>query len=337
VRPENRLGAGRLASAPVSDSFLTNRVLCARTPLDRRSIGARIAIAGLASLGALLARPMAAQAQTSATPDASGASTGSPPPAGQVSDTSGAPAPAPAENRSDLTGGAYTTPTLLFIPAAAVPQWNVRIIASTQVQGPAPVAATVQPGLGVELGLPAGFTLGAGTNWVGGDVSQATGSTDFNLGISPYFQARYHILGEDSGRGWQLGSSLTYKFVGFEGDPGELELAASLQYRELRYEFGVQAVLGQDFEDAGDHDAEVHVYAVGRPIPQLALGAAGQVRISLSDDAGDGDSSYDVIGGAIASLTIGRFQVGVLAGETTVGLRQGQVAAMSQVFATARF
>ncbi len=132
--------------------------------------------------------------------------------------------PSPA----DPTGGAYTTPTLLFIPAGAVPKWNVRAIASTELQSPSDVNAGVRPGLGVELGIPAGFTLGAGTNWVGGDVN-ATGKTDFNLGISPYFQGRYHILGNANGRGWQLGTSLTYKFVGFEGDPGELEMAASFQ------------------------------------------------------------------------------------------------------------
>jgi hypothetical protein len=236
----------------------------------------------------------------------------------------------------DPTGGAYTTPTLLFIPAGAVPKWNARIIASTELQGPSDVNAGVRPGLGVELGLPAGFTLGAGTNWVGGDVSPSTGNTDFNLGISPYFQARYHILGGSDGRGWQLGTSLTYKFVGFEGDPGELELAVSMQYRRLGYEVGVQGVLGQDFHDAGGHDGELHAYAVGRPIPELALGAAGQVRVSLSGDSGDG-SQYDVLGGGIASLTLGHYQIGALAGASTLGLDQGHIGALGQLFATARF
>jgi hypothetical protein len=82
----------------------------------------------------------------------------------------------------DPTGGAYTTPTLLFIPAAAVPTWNVRVITSLDVQGPtAPDRLAVgtpsnglstvgfQPGIAGELGLPGGFTFGAGTIWVGGD------------------------------------------------------------------------------------------------------------------------------------------------------------------------
>src|SRR5580658_5741523 len=42
----------------------------------------------------------------------------------------------PAAPQEDPTGGAYTTPTLLFIPAAAVPVWNVRVIASLDMQGP---------------------------------------------------------------------------------------------------------------------------------------------------------------------------------------------------------
>ncbi len=278
-----------------------------------------------------------ANAQPAADATAPAPAVEAPPPPQPTADTTTPAAAVEAPPSVDPTGGAYTTPTLLFIPAGAVPKWNVRLIASTELQSPSDVNGGVRPGLGLELGLPAGFTLGAGTNWVGGDVSPTNGSTDFNLGISPYFQARYHILGDSNGRGWQLGSSLTYKFVGFEGDPGELELAASLQYRELHYEFGVQAVLGQDFEDAGDHDAEVHVYAVGRPIPQLALGAAGQARISLSDDSGDGDSKYDVIGGGIASLTLGRYQIGALAGATTLGLVQGHVGGLGQLFATARF
>src|SRR4051812_22098329 len=71
----------------------------------------------------------------------------------------------------DPTGGPYTSPPLLFPPAAAVPKWNVRVIASSEVQGPADIHATFRPGLGGELGLPFGVTVGAGTNWVGGDVN----------------------------------------------------------------------------------------------------------------------------------------------------------------------
>jgi len=38
--------------------------------------------------------------------------------------------------REDPTGGAYTMPTLLFVPAGAVPAWTVRAITCLAVQGP---------------------------------------------------------------------------------------------------------------------------------------------------------------------------------------------------------
>jgi hypothetical protein len=234
----------------------------------------------------------------------------------------------------DPTGGAYTSPTLLFLPASALPVWNVRAIASTELQGPSDVHAGFRPGLGMELGLPAGFTIAAGTNWVGGDVNPNTGNPDFNLGISPYFQARLHVAGASDGRGFQLGTSATYKFVGFEGDPGEMELALSAQYRMPQYEVGLQAVAGKDFGST-DSDAEVHAYALYRVIPQLGVGAAGQARIAIVSQPGE--NAYDAMGGAIASLTLGRYQVGALAGGSTLGLAQGHVGALGQLFGTARF
>ena len=238
----------------------------------------------------------------------------------------------------DATGGAYTSPTLLFMPAAAVPKWNARVIVSTELQGPADVHATFRPGLGGELGLPGGVTIGAGTNWVGGDVNQGTGRTDFNLGLSPYAQARIHILGRDDGYGFQLGTGLVYKFVGFEGDPGELELAVSTQYRHTKYEIGLQAVLGQDLREGDGHDGELHAYAVYRVIPQLAVGGAGQVRIALGDDnEAVARRSYDVIGGAIASLTLGRYGIGALGGASTLGLDRTRTGALAQLFGTVRF
>jgi hypothetical protein len=237
----------------------------------------------------------------------------------------------------DPTGGDYTSPTLLFISAAAVPQWNVRVIASSELQSPSDVHAGFRPGLGGELGLPLGFTIGAGTNWVGGDINQTTGRNDFNLGLSPYLQARSHILGSIDGRGVQLGAGVIYKFVGFEGDPGEIELAVSAQYRRARYEFGLQGVAGQDFGDSNHHDGEVHAYAVYRVIPQLALGLAGQVRIAIAPPPDAGNSSYDVMGGAIASLTLGRYQVGALGGASTLGLNQGHAGGLGQLFGSVRF
>jgi hypothetical protein len=223
---------------------------------------------------------------------------------------------------------------LLFIPAGALPTWNVRAIASTELQGPSDVHASFRPGLGAELGLPGGVTIGAGTNWVGGDINPDTGRTDFNLGLSPYAQARLHLLGDASGQGFQLGTSATYKFVGFEGDPGEMELALSAQYRMPRYEAGIQAVAGKDFGST-DADVEGHAYALYRVIPQFGVGAAGQMRVAVVSQPGE--NTYDVMGGAICSLTVGAYQVGALAGTSTLGLAGGQFGALGQLFGTARF
>jgi hypothetical protein len=278
------------------------------------------------------------------------------PPVGQ--DSAGQAAPAaqatsvvgkPRVSLDDETGGAFTSPTQLFIPAAAVPEWNVRVITNMNLQGPtAPdrLASSdgsigVQPGIGAELGLPGGFTVGAGTQWVGGDSSPAAGqpTPPFGQGVSPYLQLRYNILGDKvTGQGFQLGTSLTYKFVGFQGDPGETELAFSAQYRQPKYEVGLQAVFGKDFATV-DSDVEGHAYAVYRVIPQLALGAAVQYRKAsyFFGSAQPGDTTYDVISGGIASFTTGRWQLGALLGESTVGLSQGQAGALGEVFGSARF
>jgi hypothetical protein len=255
------------------------------------------------------------------------------PPPDPSPDASGA-APVERVPKSDPTGGAYTSPTLLFIPAGAVPAWNARATLSTELQSPSDVDAGFRPGLELELGLPAGFTVAAGTAWVGGDVNPDTGSSDFNLGLSPFFQARYHIFGAPDGQGFQLGTSATYKFVGFEGDPGEIEIAVSAQYRERSFEVGLQGVIGKDFATT-DADGEAHAYAVYRVIPQLGIGAAGQLRTAIVSQPGE--TTYDVIGGAIASLTLAQFQIGALAGASTLGLAQGQAGGLGQLFASARF
>jgi hypothetical protein len=239
---------------------------------------------------------------------------------------------------ADPTGGAYTSPTLLFIPAAAVPKWNVRVIASSELQSPADVDAKIRPGLGAELGLPRGITVAGGTSWVGGDINANTNKTDFNLGLSPYGQVRMNIIGRPDGRGFLLGASTTYKFVGFEGDPGEVEFAISSQYRVRYYELGLQAVIGKDFATT-DADGEAHAYALYRPIPQLGIGAASQLRKGLVSQPGE--TTYDVLGGAIVSFTLGRFQIGGLGGASTLGLPSSTSAARSgglaQLFLTARF
>jgi hypothetical protein len=248
-------------------------------------------------------------------------------------DTSGA-APVERVPKSDPTGGAYTSPSLLFIPAGALPVWNARATLSSELQTPSDVHAGFRPGLELELGLPAGFAVAAGTAWVGGDVNPDSGNTDFNLGLSPFFQARYHIFGASDGQGFQLGTSATYKFVGFEGDPGEVEIALSAQYRERSFEVGLQGVIGKDFATT-DADGEVHAYAIYRVIPQLGIGAAGQVRTAIVSQPDE--TTYDVVGGAIASLTLAQFQIGALAGGSTLGLAQGQAGGLGQLFASARF
>ncbi len=244
---------------------------------------------------------------------------------------------APAD---DPTGGAYTTPTLHFVPAAAVPTWNVRVITSLDVQGPtAPdrlasgTAVGFQPGLGGEVGLPFGVTFAGGTNWVGGDTSP----TPISGGLSPYFQLRYQLYGRKDGRGFLLGASTTYKFVGFQGDPGELELAVSAQYRRRYYEVGLQGVFGKDFATT-DSDAEVHAYAAVRPVQQLALGGVSQVRVAIQ--AQPKEPPADLIAGGLASLTLWRWQVAALGGTSTVGLNENtqvRFGALGEVFGTVRF
>jgi hypothetical protein len=229
------------------------------------------------------------------------------------------------------------TPTLLFTPAVAVAPWNARVVGSVSALGPTMpdrlASGTVlgfHPGLGGEIGLPAGFTFAAGTTWVGGDPSP----TPVDQGLSPYAQARYQILGDLREEGFKLGSSLTYKFVGFQGDPGEMELALSTQYRRERFEIGVQGVAGKDLATTSA-DAEVRAYAVYRIVPSLSVGAASQVRIAVVSQPDD--SAYDVIGGGIGSLRLGVWQLGALAGVNMVGLAPGQVGSMGQLFGAVVF
>jgi hypothetical protein len=239
----------------------------------------------------------------------------------------------------DPTGGAYTSPTLLFTPAAALPVWNLRVTALSELQGPYQSAdkqtpdAGARPGLTAEIGLPLGFTFAAGTNWVGGDVDPNTGNTKFSLGISPFFQARLHIYGDETGRGFQLGGAVTYKFVGFDGDPGEMEGSLSSQYRTRTWEAGLQGVVGKDFGST-DSDVELHAYGMFRIVPNLGVGAAAQGRYGVVIQPGE--TRYDTKGGGIVSWTIDRYQLGGLLGWSSLNLDQGHVGALAQVFASAR-
>jgi hypothetical protein len=295
--------------------------------------------ASAAAVAAFSLWTVIAHADDATAPDAP---PGAPGPATTPTLDTGGAADEPRVKTDDPTGGAYTSPTLLFVPAAAVPKWNARVIASTELQSPSDVHAAFRPGMGGELGLPGGFTIGAGTNWVGGDVNRSTGQTDAKLGISPYAQVRFHVLGAADGQGFQLGAGVHYKVVGFGGNPGEAELSVSAQYRHRKYEFGLQAVVGQELEEGDKHDGEMHAYAVYRVIPELALGAAGQVRTALGEEEAEKDAlkvekEFDAVGGAIASLTLGRYSLGALGGVSTLGLDRERAGALAQLFGTARF
>jgi hypothetical protein len=239
----------------------------------------------------------------------------------------------------DPTGGAYTSATLLFTPAAALPVWNVRVTALSELQGPSQSAdnptpdAGIRPGLTAEVGLPLGFTFAAGTSWVGGDVDPNTGDTKFSLGISPFLQARLHIYGDKGGQGFQLGGAVTYKFVGFDGDPGEMEGSLSSQWRARKWEAGLQGVVGKDFGST-DSDVELHAYGMYRVVPNLGVGAAAQGRYGVVIQPGE--TRYDTKGGAIVSWTIDRYQLGGLLGWSSINLDQGHVGALGQVFASVR-
>ncbi len=238
---------------------------------------------------------------------------------------------------NDPTGGAYTSPTPLFTPAAALPSLMPRLTAGVDLQT-AGVLANARPFVNAELGLPAGFTLAAGTQWFGGD--RATGADQ----ITPFAQVRYQLFGAANGLGWLGGVSLTYKRVGYHGGENELEASYSMQYRTARAEFGVQGTFGQSLEEGEEHDLEARAYAAWRVIPSLALGVSAQVRGDIGNESPEieasrqaaGRSEFDFIGGATASYTWQRWQVGALLGASTLGLYE-QVAMLGQVQGQVRF
>ncbi len=195
--------------------------------------------------------------------------------------------------------------------------------------------AGFRPGLGAELGLPAGFTLGVGTNWVGGDVNASTDQTDFNLGLSPYAQARFHIQGDADGRGFQLGTSATYKFVGFEGNPGEIGVGGV--GAATRAHLGGR-VAGRPRQGLRDHRLRRRGARV-RARPSRPRARPGRGRPSAQGDRHRSPARRrtTLVGGGIASLTLGRWQVATLVGASSLGLAQGQAGALGQLMLTARF
>ena len=235
-------------------------------------------------------------------------------------------------------GGAYTTPTLLFIPAGALPAWNVRVITAVDVQGPTPpdrlAVGNGSFGFGPSLGGENGAAcrLYVGCRHVvgrGGHEPNAGERRDQSVSAGSLSHRRSRRRARLS-----TGDVSDLQVCRVSGDPGELEVAFSGQYRERSYEVGLQAVLGKDFATT-DADGEIHAYALYRVIPQLGLGGAGQVRIGLVSQPGE--ITYDVVGGAMASLTMGVWQIAGLVGASTLGLNQGQVGGFGEAFATVRF
>ncbi len=233
-------------------------------------------------------------------------------------------ADAPGSSRvpiHDPTGGAYTSPAALFVPAAALPALNARVTVGSAIQ-PAGSFDTMRPQLGAELGLGGGFTAAVGSQWFGGDVARTVN------GMTPYVQLRYQLFGAADGMGWQGGTALTGKRVGWHGGDGEVEASFSLQYRTPTWETGIQGTLGQSLVTASEHDVEGRGYLARRVLPSLAVGVAAQVRADVGRESPEAEAQFkarglaevDVVSGAIASYTFERFQVGALAGVSTLGL-----------------
>ncbi len=63
---------------------------------------------------------------------------------------------------SDPTGGAYTAPTSLFVPAAALPTLNARVTLGVDVRS-AGSFDPARPSVSAELGLGRGFTVALGS------------------------------------------------------------------------------------------------------------------------------------------------------------------------------
>jgi hypothetical protein len=237
----------------------------------------------------------------------------------------------------DPTGGAYTPPTSLFIPAAALPTLNVRMTVGADIQ---PIGSfdAVRPLVRAELGLGRGFTVAAGSSWFGGDRSSTID------GLTPYAQVRYQLFGSRDGMGWQGGVALTGKRVGWHNGDAEMEASFSVQYRARRWEVGAQGTFGQSLVDAGEHDLEARAFAAWRVIPSFAVGVAAQLRVDVGNESpaleamlrARGLAEVDMIGGAMASYTYERWQVGALAGVSTIGLYEN-AGFIGQGFGSVRF
>jgi hypothetical protein len=232
----------------------------------------------------------------------------------------------------DAAGAAvWVAPTLLVTPAGAVPTYGARVTVGTDYASPRGAVDALRPVGAFEVGLGHGITVGAGTQWVGGDTGVGT------AGLSPYAQVRLQLFGATDGEGWVGGASVRYKQVGFGGGERETEASFATRYRRHHVEFGLEGVFGQSMKDAGEHDVEARAYGVVRPLSFLAVGLTGQARMSVGEtDANSPARSWDLTGGGIASAIFGTLQLGVLGGATTMNLA-ADVGGTGQAFAAYRF
>ncbi|MFO0624961.1 MAG: hypothetical protein U0325_05035 [Polyangiales bacterium] len=234
----------------------------------------------------------------------------------------------------DPTGGAYTPVTPLFTPAAALPALNVRARAGAEVQPASGGYAALRPVLDLELGLPAGFTLAAGTTWVGG-TSLARGEGEGLAGLGAYGQLRWQFLGRGRDEGVLGGVSVSVKANGYRGGEPEIEGSLSLQYRARRFEVGLQGTYGRGLGDEDENDVEARLYLAYRPIPSFALGVSGQLRMGIEDEEREAErealcranpssasclGDLDALAGVTASYTYERWHLGVLVGGSSIGL-----------------
>lgn len=227
-------------------------------------------------------------------------------------------------------GGPWSAPTMLFTPAGALPQWSVRARVGTEYQTMIRGRDSLRPRMGAELGIGHNITLGLGTRWLGG-------SADVLEAHSPHFDARLQLFGRADGRGLFGTAGVTVKWRGFSGRAPEFEFRYAMQYRAMAFEGGIEAVFGQAV-GIDERDAEARAYAAFHLGSRFAFGAAGQARFDLSPESLTRGLGWDLRGGALASLAIDRYQLGLLAGASNDRLPEGAgVSPFGQFFMAYRF
>lgn len=226
---------------------------------------------------------------------------------------------------------ALSTPTPLVTSAAALPAMSARVLVGVDAQRPAGTFDSIRPEFMGEVGLGKGVTVGAGTQWFGGDFVRASD------GLAPWAQLRVQLFGDPLTGGWSGGAGIAYKQVGFGGGEREAEASFSATYRSRSIEAGGQAVFGQSARDIGEHDIEARAYGAVRVLPTLSLGAAGQARTAVGElEPGNTSRRSDFLVGGIGTAYVGRLQIGVFGGASSLGLATG-VGAFGQGFASYRF